>query len=87
MGTDGNRLDRADILVGAGRNLVGGEEGKSLASFSAAAPVIGRMSMPEPVEASSEIAAAGNPPVKKKASTEPSFIFSAAWLGLRYSGA
>jgi hypothetical protein len=39
--------------------------------------------MPPPVEASSEIAAAGKPPVKKNASTEPSFSFSAAWFGLR----
>jgi hypothetical protein len=43
-------------------------------------------SMPEPAEASSAIAPAGAPPVKKKASSAPSFILSPAWLGLMYSG-
>jgi hypothetical protein len=39
-----------------------------------------------PAEASSAMAPAGAPPVKKKASSEPSFILSPAWLGLMYSG-
>jgi hypothetical protein len=42
--------------------------------------------MPPPAEASSAMAPAGAPPVKKKASSEPSFILSPAWLGLMYSG-
>jgi hypothetical protein len=57
-----------------------------LRSASAAAPSIGRMSMPLPAEASSAMAPAGAPPVKKKASSAPSFILSPAWLGLMYSG-
>jgi hypothetical protein len=55
-------------------------------SASACGPSIGRMSMPPPALASSAMAPAGAPPVKKKASSEPSFILSPAWLGLMYSG-
>ena len=42
--------------------------------------------MPPPLLASSAMAPAGAPPVKKKASSAPSFILSPAWLGLMYSG-
>ncbi len=42
--------------------------------------------MPVPAEASSAIAPAGAPPVKKNASSAPSFSLSPAWFGLMYSG-
>ena len=52
----------------------------------ACGPSIGSSSMPEPLLANSAMAPAGAPPVKKKASSEPSFILSPAWFGLMYSG-
>ena len=43
-------------------------------------------SIPAPAEANSAMAPAGEPPVKKKASIDPSFNLSPAWFGLIYSG-
>ena len=62
------------------------KNGLAAGGLCACGPSIGSSSMPEPLLASSAMAPAGAPAVKKNASSEPSFVLSPAWLGLMYSG-